>query len=252
MRQLDLIETPDTTPTYDDRPIQNPDRLKSLEAKMKRSFVEIGLALKEIRDSGLYRLTHESFESYCQERWNMASRQYALKLISAAELCEDFRHNDIKDLPQNEFQCRPLVESSLTPQEKRAAWVEAVEQSESRLPSAKHVRHVVDFITQSKDTLAPGSKCEILSGNYEGKLGTVVRIEGGAVVWIRLDGRQQEYPYFLSELRPCGPVTPVPPPPPPKPTPSQRLKTVIDALTEIVQDEGLPPELKSRLESLIR
>jgi hypothetical protein len=48
----------------------------------RRSFYEMGEALRAIRDSRLYRETHERFEDYVEERWEI-SRSAADRLIQA-------------------------------------------------------------------------------------------------------------------------------------------------------------------------
>jgi ParB family chromosome partitioning protein len=63
-------------------------RLTELEAIIERgvaTFVEVGLALLEIRDSRLYRASHSSFDAYCRERWAF-SRVRAHQLIEGAEV----------------------------------------------------------------------------------------------------------------------------------------------------------------------
>lgn len=50
----------------------------------KDTFVKVGLALEDIRDSKTYRDTHETFEAYCQEKWGF-KRGYAYQMIQAAE-----------------------------------------------------------------------------------------------------------------------------------------------------------------------
>jgi hypothetical protein len=54
------------------------------------SFIEVGHALAEIRDSQLYRDSHKSFEAYCQERWDIGARQAHYK-IAAAEVIDNLR-----------------------------------------------------------------------------------------------------------------------------------------------------------------
>jgi hypothetical protein len=82
-------------------------RLAELEGIIERSFVEIGLALKEIRDSRLYRATHASFEDYCPDRWGwQASR--ARQLIGAAETVTKVTAAGLP-APANERQARALV-----------------------------------------------------------------------------------------------------------------------------------------------
>jgi len=61
-------------------------RLVELEVIIKRGkkvFIEVGLALAEIRDSRLYRIEHPSFESYCKKKWNFG-KSYAHQLIESA------------------------------------------------------------------------------------------------------------------------------------------------------------------------
>ena len=43
--------------------------LESVISKGQKTFVEVGEALAEIRDSKLYRSDHKTFEDYCQSKW---------------------------------------------------------------------------------------------------------------------------------------------------------------------------------------
>jgi len=103
------------------------DRLKHLEKIVSRSqyrFVDIGKALKEIRDSHLYKLVlYETFESYGRARWDMG-RSQIYRLISAYNVVKNLSPNgDI--LPVNEAQVRPLVQ--LGPLEQRKVWKEFID-----------------------------------------------------------------------------------------------------------------------------
>jgi hypothetical protein len=49
-----------------------------------QTFVEVGNALLEIRDSRLYRQDFKRFEDYLKERWSM-SRSYAHRIIEASQ-----------------------------------------------------------------------------------------------------------------------------------------------------------------------
>lgn len=65
--------------------------LRKLEATIEKgmaTFIEVGIALKTIRDEQLYRESHKTFEKYVAERWGMA-RQRAYQLIDAAEVKAD-------------------------------------------------------------------------------------------------------------------------------------------------------------------
>ena len=69
---------------------QEHERLKALESVVKtgkQAFVEVGLALEEIRVKRLYRAEFKSFKDYCAERWGF-TRARAEQLIWAAETVE--------------------------------------------------------------------------------------------------------------------------------------------------------------------
>ncbi len=71
-------------------PLSTPERsrlaeLESLVERGLRTFVEVGKALMEIRESRLYRETHGTFETYCRERWGFSKRR-GNQLIQAAEV----------------------------------------------------------------------------------------------------------------------------------------------------------------------
>jgi Mn-containing catalase len=88
------------------------DRLTYLENLIARNqchFHEIGKALKEIRDSRLYKLIlFETFEAYPRDRWDMEKAQ-AYRLIEAYKVISNL--SPIGDiLPGNESQVRPLAQ----------------------------------------------------------------------------------------------------------------------------------------------
>ncbi len=59
--------------------------LESIIGAGMRSFVDVGNALAEVRDSGLYRANYRTFEAYVSERWGW-NRSAAYKYIAAAEV----------------------------------------------------------------------------------------------------------------------------------------------------------------------
>jgi len=70
--------------------LRDDQRLVELEktiARGKKTFVEVGLALAEIRDLRLYRREYAGFEEYCRKKWGW-SRQHAYRLIEAAPIAE--------------------------------------------------------------------------------------------------------------------------------------------------------------------
>lgn len=112
-----------------------PGRLTHLESVIERglgTFVEVGQALLEIRDSRLYRESHGTFEDYCRERWGM-SRSYAHRQIDAATVAAV--------LPiGNEAQARELLPLRAEPEQMAEAWGEA---SANGSPTAEKVREAV-------------------------------------------------------------------------------------------------------------
>lgn len=83
-------------------------RLASLEQTVRdglRDFQQTGQALAEIRDNGLYRATHESFEAYLSERWGFTLPQ-AGRLIDAAEVVRVL--SPIGVTPRSEREARSL------------------------------------------------------------------------------------------------------------------------------------------------
>jgi hypothetical protein len=70
--------------------IRDDERLAELEkliAKGQKTFVEVGLALAEIRDLRLYKREYSGFEEYCQKKWGW-TKQHAYRLIEAAPVAK--------------------------------------------------------------------------------------------------------------------------------------------------------------------
>jgi hypothetical protein len=106
-----------------------------------RTFVEVGRALAKIRDDGLYKGDHRTFEAYCKDRWQF-SRRRAYELIDASSVVENVRHGaQISGVPTNERQTRPL--SQLSAEQQAPAWEEAVRTAPDGKVTAKHVAEVV-------------------------------------------------------------------------------------------------------------
>jgi hypothetical protein len=94
-------------------------RLENLIARNQSRFHEIGKALKEIKDTRLYKLyLFSSFETYARVRWDMGRAQ-AYRLIESYKVINNL--SPIGDiLPNNESQVRPLA--PLDPIEQRKIW----------------------------------------------------------------------------------------------------------------------------------
>jgi hypothetical protein len=141
------------TPMIEALPIKEIERLAELEDVIARgiaSFIEVGEALCEVRDSRLYKVEHGTFEDYCQKKWGI-TKSRANQLIGAAVVVENLatvvakpkdwpgKHNAV--LPTTERQVRPLTQLD-TPAEQQAAWAEAVEAGDGK-PTAKAVEAAV-------------------------------------------------------------------------------------------------------------
>jgi VRR-NUC domain len=113
------------------------ERLDELEAIIERglqTFVEVGLALSEIRESQLYREAHATFEDYCRERWDFTDRR-ARQLIAAAGI-------GTMVPVRNERQARELAPLREQPERLRETWAEVRENNSE--PTALHVREAVE------------------------------------------------------------------------------------------------------------
>ncbi|HLF43230.1 MAG TPA: hypothetical protein VJA46_06860 [Acidimicrobiia bacterium] len=118
--------------------------LAECEAIIERgleTFVEVGQALLIIRDNRLYRETHKTFESYCDERWDM-SRVHAHRLIGASEVIRVLPIGNTPQAPSNEAQARALAPLKGAPDLMAEAWAEAVSESDGK-PTAKVVSEAV-------------------------------------------------------------------------------------------------------------
>jgi len=88
---------------------QTQTRLAELETVIERgqrTFVEVGKALAEIRDSRLYKEEFGTFEDYCREKWGW-TRVRAYQLIDAAGVAESLPES-VKHVLQNDRQAGEL------------------------------------------------------------------------------------------------------------------------------------------------
>ena len=111
------------------------------------TFVEVGQALARIRDGKLYQETHETFEAFCKERWDMG-RQHAYELIGASGVVQNVRHGvqGLPTLPTSERQARPLTR--LEPDYQPGVWQGVVEDAKAEgvpVTAARVEAAVYDF-----------------------------------------------------------------------------------------------------------
>lgn len=103
-----------------------------------RQALEVGQALRDIRDRRLYRQTHRSFEGYCQDRWAL-SRRRAYQLIDAAVVAENVNPGtQDEEGIRTERQARVLA--SLEPDEQREVWQAAVAAGDTSVAGLERAR----------------------------------------------------------------------------------------------------------------
>ncbi len=128
------------------------EREARIERAQRNAYYEIGLDLKAIRDKGLYkvdrsarvngRYSFQTFDEYCEERWELDLR-HANRLIAAAALAE--KMGPIGPiLPTRESHLRPFLERLENDDERLEAWQQLVAAGPERITA----RLVDDHITR--------------------------------------------------------------------------------------------------------
>ena len=156
-------------------------RLSELEdiiTKNFQGFYAVGCALAEIQSTGLYGLTHVTFEIYCRERFEIA-RQTAYQYIEAKKVVDNVRHGgQIEILPLNERQVRPLTR--LEPDVQPQVWEKAVQTAPDGKVTAQHVNKVVrellgeqvrEKVEKIKEKIAPA-----VSGEFTDALWALIDV----------------------------------------------------------------------------
>ena len=100
--------------------------------------MEVGQALRKIRDSRLFRDKYPTFAEYCRAQWEF-SKTHANRQIGAAEVAAVL--TPIGVIVDRESIVRPLFGRS--PKEIQAAWKEAVKLAGDGKVKAKHVKSAV-------------------------------------------------------------------------------------------------------------
>ena len=151
------------------------DRLGDLEEVIERgltTFVEVGNAIREIRDSKLYKESHGTFEDYCRERWGW-NRDYANKQVGAAETAAIV--DTTVSIP-NERVARELAPLKGDPETMNRVWGDVVEDARQtgQDVTAEKVRAKVE---ERKEPSAPWT---------EEERGLLERLRGGEAVVLNM------------------------------------------------------------------
>src|SRR5262245_1067480 len=148
----------------DEAPRDGLQELEEREARIERAqrnaYYEIGLDLRAIRDRRLYkverptrvngRYSFQTFEEYCEERWEL-DKPHANRLIAAATLTEQMVPIGTI-LPTRESHVRPLLERLATDDERLAVWQQIVAEEPERVTARLVDEYVGRFIaTRDKE-----------------------------------------------------------------------------------------------------
>jgi hypothetical protein len=134
--------------------MEETSRLHQLEHVIEQGlegFLKTGAALLEIRSSRLYRATHDTFETYCRDRWTLSVSR-ANHLIAATRVYEHLATDFPQDVQilsnSNEQLFRPL--SRLTPELQGPVW-ELIRRLEAQ-PDAPVVKQIVAQVRDAIDS----------------------------------------------------------------------------------------------------
>jgi hypothetical protein len=118
-------------------------------ARGLKSFLAVGMALKEIRDKRLYRQQYDTFEEYCIRRWDF-SRIRAYQICAASEVVADLSTVVNIPLPGNEAQARPMA-CLKTAKQRRRAWRMALKMAaaEGRPVTARDAEEAVNLLSET-------------------------------------------------------------------------------------------------------
>ena len=120
--------------------IRDDERLVLLEkliARGRKTCVEVGLALAEIRDMRLYKREFSSFREYCEKRWGW-SKSYAYDIIQSAEVAKSLPEK-VSAIADTEGQVRELRKA---PPAERAGIVERIVSEGKPVTAAEIRRHL--------------------------------------------------------------------------------------------------------------
>ncbi len=138
---------------------------------IESNYLDIGAALKIVRDRKLYREGGRTFETYCKEKWDY-SRQHAYRLIAAYDTAIGLSPRG--DKPPTEYAARPLV--SLPTEVAQEVMEEAARENNGKAPTAAQIaavanRKVQEAARAALDQLPPDKQAAIMNGARKVKAG---------------------------------------------------------------------------------
>ncbi|URD53714.1 hypothetical protein [Chroococcidiopsis sp. CCNUC1] len=146
-----------------------------LELRVERAFCEAGKALAELRERRLYRSTHKTFETYCQDRFGF-TRRHVNYLIAGSQVVENLQMGTIGSqiLPTSERQVRCLI--ALEKDLQCEVWQQALVASNGKVPSGRVVKGIVEQLKEKPLVLAK-DYCQV----------------GDVFILTRLEGKEKKY-----------------------------------------------------------
>ena len=124
--------------------------LEQIIAAGKRTFIEVGLALAEVRDSKLYRSDYKTFDDYCREKWGW-DKTYCTRLIGASEVSKTVPIGTI----HNEAQARELAK--VEPAERAGVLEKAAESGNVTAKSIREAAAPKQTARRSKPAICAGA-----------------------------------------------------------------------------------------------
>lgn len=131
--------------------------LEACERTIERglnTFIEVGLAIRQIRDNRLYRADYDTFEQYCRERWGW-SRRHASRQIEAANTIEllkpELADEGLGPMgPINERQVRAIAPLAKEDPDEARAVMDRIQKEHGDAATAKHTEQAVKEIKTAK------------------------------------------------------------------------------------------------------
>lgn len=100
------------------------EREGRIERAERDGYLVRGQELAAIRDGGLYRDRHQTFEDYCDERWELKKRR-PYQLIDAAAFAKKCTMVHVP-VPARERHIRPLLERLQSDEDRIAVWLDVL------------------------------------------------------------------------------------------------------------------------------
>ena len=106
-------------------------------------FLKVGQALMAIRAKRLYRAGHDTFDSYCKDKWQYGKSQ-VYRFIGAAQVMDDLSPIGDMQMPNNESQVRPLL--GLRAEIVKKVWQRTLQIAGNKKVTAKMVSQAVEEV----------------------------------------------------------------------------------------------------------